>query len=319
MLRHSKCICVSALMVMAMAALSSCQSKTEFRLSGEVEGLHEADFYVYATDGSLPRIDTLHLEEGRFDWRMPLQGEATLFVVYPNHSEQVVFARGGKHVHMQGDASHLRAISVGGTHDNEELTRFRLANLDASPDSMQRAMEAYVEASPESTVGLYLQHQLLARRAQVSSLRLGGQLPDVLLPPDVFAPDADTIHLVAEGRPRLLVVWAAWKRDSRDHLIELRRRLRDMTAVPDSLRPVPLSVSLDIDASLYTYAAKHDSVDFDSRCYMLSWQTPLCRQIELVDIPFYVLTDNHATITALGTDWQHDIVPVLERIGTEAE
>lgn len=292
---------------------SSCRDKSVFTLKGDIDHLQQAYFYIYATDGSMQTVDTLQVVEGQFTWKLSLQQDAQLHIVYPNLSEQVIFASPGESVLMKGDAGQLRSISVKGTPDNDELTDFRLAHLTDTPDSLRRAMRAYAEQHPDSRVGLYLRRQLLLLQQQTSRFRKGQKLPALTLPPDGLTSSSDTLRLRPGKRPLLLVFWASWKRDSRDHLPDVRRCLQRTGNKPDSLRLQAVSVSLDYDLNLYAYSLRTDSIDYDRRCYRQIWETPLCRELDITDIPYFILTDHRFRILAEGTDWKEQIQPELDK------
>ncbi len=306
---------VSAVFCFSLFALSSlffsCRDKSVFTLKGDIDHLQQADFFVYATDGSMQTVDTLHVVEGQFSWQLPLQQEAQLHIVYPNMSEQVVFAAPGQTVRMKGDAGQLRAISVTGTPDNDALTDFRLAHLTDAPDSLQRAMSAYVKEHPDSRAGIWLRRQLLLQ--QTSRQRRGQTLPAITLPPDGLSEASDTLHLRPGQRPLLLIFWASWKRDSRDHLLAVRRAVNALHGNPDSLRVQPVSISLDCDPTLYAYSSRADSIDYDRRCYRQIWETPLCQELDITDLPYYILTDHRFRILAEGSDWKNDLQPALDK------
>jgi len=292
-----------------------CRDKKQFRLRGSFEHLRQSEFYLYSTDGSLDRIDTLHVEGGKFDWTVPLEREATFYVIYPNLSEQVVFAAPGDVVTMKGDAEQLRATRVEGSRDNEALTRFRLDHAEDNPEQLKTAMQAFIVDNPDSRVSSYLQRQItLQRNSQHSRLQRSQQLSNITLPPDGLG-KTDTFRITA-GRPHLFIFWANWKRDSQDAFYYIRRALQKSKDNADSLRLQPVSISLDTDPEKYAYTCRYDSITWTSRCYRLSWNTPIVTQLGIKDIPFYILTDHHLVIQALGSDWQHDLQPALDRLLT---
>lgn len=62
-------------------------------------------------------------------------------LVFPNFSEQPIFAKSGKSVEIKADASHLKEMEVSGTEDNELMTKFRKNILKDTPPeakSMQK-------------------------------------------------------------------------------------------------------------------------------------------------------------------------------------
>ena len=293
--------------------LYACQDSATFRLSGSFKNLRQADFFIYSPDGGLDRIDTLHVLNGEFDWTVPLEREATFYVIYPNLSEQVVFAEPGEAVKMKGDAGQLRATRVEGTPENEELTDFRVAHTDDTQEQLTDAMKAYIADNPDSRVSNYLQRQLtLQRTTRPSRLHVGQQLKDIVLPPDGLG-TADTLRIAA-GQPHLFIFWANWKRDSQDAFYYIRRALRRTADNADSLRLKAVSISLDTDPEKYAASCRYDSITYATRCYRLSWSTPIVKLWSIKDIPYFVLTDHHLVITALGDDWKKDMQPAIDRL-----
>ena len=51
-----------------------------------------------------------------------------------------------------------------------------------------------------------------------------------------------------------------------------------------------------------------------SRCYRLSWDTPVVKQLGISEIPFFVLTDTLQKVVALGRDWEKDIAPHIDKL-----
>lgn len=293
--------------------LYACQDSATFRLSGSFKNLRQADFFIYSPDGGLDRIDTLHVLNGEFDWTVPLEREATFYVIYPNLSEQVVFAEPGEAVKMKGDAGQLRATRVEGTRENEELTDFREAHADDTQEQLTDAMKAYIADNPDSRVSNYLQRQLtLQRTTRPSRLHVGQQLKDIVLPPDGLG-TADTLRIAA-GQPHLFIFWANWKRDSQDAFFHIRRKLRANEDADKAHRLRPVSISLDTDPEKYFFTCRYDSVTWTSRCYRLSWDTPVVKQLGISEIPFFVLTDTLQKVVALGRDWEKDIAPHIDKL-----
>ena len=310
---------LAALIVM----LASCQPADKFRLKGKFTNLQQADFYVYSTDGTLQNLDTIHVLDGQFDWERQMNDEATLIVVYPNFSEQVIFAKGGDVIKMKGDANQLRQTEITGSKDNEELTQFRLQHISSTPLQLTQAMQEYVKLNPDTRVEIYLQRQLTLNKSQLSRMRIGEQLPQISLPPDPEHADEDTIFISYSSRkepkalqhkPLIIVFWATWSGQS--HSFNTRtRELLTRTAHADSTSNVKaISISLDVDMRSYDTFLKRDTVDWIARCYRMAWHTPVVEQLGLKNIPFAVLVDSRRRVVALGSDWDKDIKPAIDRM-----
>ena len=95
--------------------------------------MNQGEFYVYSDDGTINGIDTIKVQGGRFAFEMPCEHPATLTIVFPNFSEQPIFAEPGKTATIDGDASHLKMMKIKGSKDNELMTGFRDKISNASP------------------------------------------------------------------------------------------------------------------------------------------------------------------------------------------
>ncbi len=318
---HSSRLSVSAslpvcyLFVFLSFFVASCSDSHSFRLSGSIDNLHQADFYIYSTDNQWSQLDTIHVADGSFDWSVELPDEVTFYIVYPNLNEQVVFARPGDHVRFRGDANQLRSVSLKGNPDNDALTSFRLDNLNVSADSLNRAMRVFIRNHPDSRVSSYLQRQLTLSRNNSSRLHKGDKLPTIVLPSDTLG--GDTLRLLttdSTARPVLLFFWATWKGDSRIASRDIREALRRYEHLPKARRLQPISISLDFDKNQYIYSCRVDSIDYDRRRYPQMWDAPICEQLAIQHIPFYILADSTRKIIALGANWKEDILPVLNKL-----
>ena len=114
--------------------------------------MEQAELYLYSPDGGLDHLDTLHVVGGKFSWQHPLGADATFFIVYPNMSEQVVFASPGDDIKLEGDGGQLKSIEVSGNDDNKLLTQFRLEHNGDKRDSLVAAMKRFVKHTPTAVL-----------------------------------------------------------------------------------------------------------------------------------------------------------------------
>ena len=137
--------------------LTSCGSKGDtFRLEGRMRNMNQGEFWVYSPDGGMVGIDTIKVRDSRFSYELELSDDATLMIVFPNYSEQPVFASPGATVSIKGDASHLKEMIIQGTTDNEDLTTLRLELNDLTPPDIPKAVSDFIEENPASRVSIYL-------------------------------------------------------------------------------------------------------------------------------------------------------------------
>lgn len=155
------------LLALTLILLCACGvDGSRFRMEGRILNMNQGELYVYSDDGTIRGVDTIRVQGGRFTYETECSRPATLMLVFPNFSEQPVFAQPGEEVDIQGDASHLRELRVEGTDDNELMTRFREQVASASPPEARRYATMLVEDHPESVVGVYLVRKYLVTTPQ---------------------------------------------------------------------------------------------------------------------------------------------------------
>lgn len=144
------------LLFLALITVSCSSGGSGFKLEGRFLNLNQGEFYVYSIDGAIGGLDTVMFDGGRFSRTFDCRRSGTLMIVFPNYSEQPVFAEPGKSVTVSADASHLKEMEVKGTKDNERMTRFRKESGDMSPPDVQALAEKYIREKPQSPVSIYL-------------------------------------------------------------------------------------------------------------------------------------------------------------------
>ena len=156
---HQSVVPLMAVVFTRMAALvcTSCGTDSRhFRIDGRLLHLNQGEFYVYSPDGTINGLDTIKVQAGRFSYEVACDRPMTLMIVFPNFTEQPVFAQPGKSVDLKGDASHLKEMTVKGTKDNELMNKFREMIRNAAPPEMKKCAQLFVQDHPESRVGAYL-------------------------------------------------------------------------------------------------------------------------------------------------------------------
>lgn len=137
--------------------LVSCSTDDKhFKIDGRLLHLNQGEFYVYSPDGDNGKIDTIKVEAGRFTYEIPCSRPMTLMIIFPNFTEQPVFAEPGKTVEIKGSASNLKEMEVKGTDDNKLMNSFREQIVSASPPEARKYARQFVLYHPESMVGAYL-------------------------------------------------------------------------------------------------------------------------------------------------------------------
>lgn len=137
--------------------LVSCGSRSGyFSFEGRLLNLNQGEFYVYSPDGVFNGVDTIKVDGGRFTFETPCKQEGTIMIVFPNFSEQPVFAEPGKTVTIKGDALHLKELEIEGTDVNEQMTAFSQRIAKVSPPEVLECAEQFVKDNPQSAVSVYI-------------------------------------------------------------------------------------------------------------------------------------------------------------------
>lgn len=148
---------ISFLLLSILLFLASCgEDSHHFKIEGRLLQMNQGEFYVYSDDASISGFDTIKVEGGRFSFEMPCDHPTTLTLVFPNFSEQPIFAEPGKTVSIDGDASHLKVLKVKGTKTNELMSGFREQIANASPPEIVKYATQFIEDHPESPIGVWL-------------------------------------------------------------------------------------------------------------------------------------------------------------------
>jgi hypothetical protein len=241
---------------------------------------------------------------------------------------------------MEGDASHLREVTVTGTKDNDRLTDFRLRVADKTPPEAEKEAAEFIKDNPASpgclyvlnryfllkaspdykkTVGLLdamakaspgnLQLQELKKRAQgLKSLKVGSVLPD-------FSAVTTTGSRITKadlwGDVNVISTWTSWSYDSQGIQRQLRKLRKEFGS-----RLQLVSICLDGNTNECKQTMKRDSITWSVVCDGKMWQTPIVSQLGINAIPDNIVTDKNGKIIARGlplTELQKEIEKKLKK------
>jgi len=153
---------------LALVLVSCGTDSNHFKIAGRFLNLNQGELYVYSIDGGSSNIDTIRVEGGRFSREVECQSPQTLMMVFPNYSEQPIFAEPGKSVDIKADASHLKEMQVKGTKANEAMTAFRQRIANASPPEARQIAAQFINDNPSSPVSNYLLRRFFVATADPS-------------------------------------------------------------------------------------------------------------------------------------------------------
>lgn len=300
-----------ASLLLSVGFLFSCGTDgRHFRIEGRFQNLNQGEFYVYSPDGGLDKLDTIRLNGGRFAYEMTCEEPRTLVMVYPNFSEQPIFALPGKKVSVKGDASHLKEVEVEGTKDNEWMTAFRKQIANASPPETAKYAEQFVKDHPESPASVYVVSKyfvqsprpdykkacelldmvkaqqpknLYAVRLQqtvagLTNVADGASLPTFSVRDMNGATVSSATYKDAEVA--VIVQWASWNYESMGMLREVKRVSRNVGG-----RLKVLSVSLDAGVPECRRPLENDSLLWPNVCDGQMFDGELSRKLGFSSVP----------------------------------
>ena len=315
---------LSLLLLLTLVLVSCGTDSYHFEIDGRLINLNQGEFYVYSPDGGIIGIDTIKVDGGRFAYEIPCDQPCVLMIVFPNFSQQPVFAAPGKQVEVRGDASHLKELEVKGTKDNELMTKFRQQVVSASPPEMKKYAEQFVKDHPDSPVSPYLVNQYFVQAPQPDYAKalelltmmttsqpknglLNRLLPDIKQMKDVtFSGKLKDFYTTdMKGRPvsaanlraaqvAVINVWASWSYES----MEIQRLLKGLLRKNHGSLQV-LSINVDATVKKCRDTQEMDSITWPTICDGLMFDGKLVRQLGLTSIPDNIVLKN-GNIVARG-------------------
>lgn len=290
--------------------LASCGTPSgHFKLEGRFMHMNQGELYVYSPDGVIKGFDTIKVETGRFAYEIPCTAPGTLVLVFPNYSEQPIFAQSGKTATVKADASHLKEMEVTGTSENKLMTQFREMIAQASPPEEVRLAKQFIGDHPDSRVAVYLLRKYFLRSATgqpADGVKLATQMlkaqPDngILLNmkkalqrralscvgaklPTFSATDTDGQRVTAASLQQadlaVVLTWATWSFSSQ----EMMRILR--SAIDQNNQIKALGICLEPRKTDCTRFLQNNNINFPNVCDGQMLESPLLQKLGLGSVP----------------------------------
>ena len=323
--------------LLALLLLTSCgPSGNQFRLAGRLRNINQGQFLVYSPDGAFAGIDTIKVQNGRFAYEKEVRKDITLMLVFPNFSEQAVFASPGEEVEIKGDATHLKEMTITGTDENDELTKLRIRLNKLTPPEITAAVAEYIQEEPSSMISIYLLdkyfvnaktpdyveaqrlatlmlkanpdngrlHKLKKQLDGLKNSRLQAMLP-VVSSTDINGKSISTSQV--KGKIGVISTWATWNFPSTD----IQRKLRKLQKqYPQELSLI--SICIDGDKRECKKRVDRDSLLWTIVCDEQMFQTPIVQQLGLFVVPSMVVTNKQGKIIARDIE-PNKVVEELEK------
>ena len=302
------------LLALACAACSS--DKNKVVIEGEIEGVNEAEMYVYCDDPEqFYGVDTIKMKNGKFTYERQIAGPMVLTLLYPNFSSTLIVAAPGEKIKMKGNAAKLGEAEISGSDDNQLLTDFRQDNAEKQGANAVIAAESFVRShpktlaayavskryfalaqSPDPTTALSLLdllHKSQPSNAAITSAaeRLtpvyrasrGQQLPSFTARTLAGGTVSDAS---IKGKPTLILFWATWCTDGLDATRQLRRITR---AYGNRINAI--AYSLDLNPKIARQRAKADSLTCPVVCDGKAFSSATAKALGVKYVPGNLLLD----------------------------
>ena len=313
---------IFSLVILALILVACGTPKGKFHLEGRFRNLNQGEFYVYSPDGYLDGFDTIQVSGGQFEYESDVTVPQTLILVFPNFSEQAVFAESGASVTIEGDASHMKEMTIKGTQVNKEYTQFRMDANRATPPEIIPLVQKFVTDHPQSPASVYLITHYLVQ-VQQPKYKLAYQLASLMMSSGCKIPRLELLkqqlaslqhtdkgaslpafqatdiqgrkvgNALLNGRVNVIYTSGTWSFDS--HLFQQQlHRLKQQYG--SSL--TALGFAIDGSADKVREQAQRDSVSWSLVCDGKLWQGAAVTQMGLATVPGNIVVDRGGKVIA---------------------
>lgn len=309
------------LLFLILSLLAACSvPEDRFYIKGEIDGIRQAEFYIYNEEGIKEGVDTIRIMDGRFEYECQLDSPVVMTLLYPNYSRTYLVAEPGTNLKMKGKASKLSAVDISGTKENELLTKFRQANAAKPEKEVQMAAMQFVHDHSTSMAALAVFKRYCGQREKHNSeivlpllddlkkaqpnnmvvrmaeeqfrsqlnTGIGCELPDF----SAVTLEGDTItNKDFEGKKMLVVFWAPWCVDSYG-LMEAVARMENKN--PNKMKVLVVSVDYNKDPS--KIRMKQSNVISPGVCEQRAFSSPLVKTLGCRYVPGNLLVNEKGII-----------------------
>lgn len=315
------------LLFLAVAlVMASCGArKGYFKIEGRFLNMNQGELYVYSPDGAINGIDTIKVNGGRFAIELPCKNKATLMIIFPNFSEQPIFAEPGKSVDIKADASHLKQMEVTGTDDNELMTDFRQGAATASPPEVSRLAENFIRDNAESPVAVYLIGRYFVKSGNASSLKKAKELLGIVskaqpkngtvarmetnvrmmlkagvgsILPAFSATDVNgkpVSKSMLTGKKAIIMTWASWSYDSQDMVRKVNDILKDAGG-----NATAIGICVDASSKSCRDQIKNEGFTFPNICDGMLFDSNIMATLGMHSVPDNIIVNAAGKVVARG-------------------
>ncbi len=287
-------------------------------IKGEFENINQAEFYIFCDGASFSGIDTIKIEDGKFEYEFEMKEKDILHLLYPNFSETHIIGEPGANIIIKGSASNLGLVEVGGTEENNLLTAFRQANAKRSPQEKAMAVAEFIRSHPNTLAAIAVWKRSFARiehpgieALQLLSILLEAQPHNATLRQlneqthalvstieGTYLPEFKAATIKGDsisnadfaGKPLVIAFWANWQSESGTFARELVKYKKEH---PNKINL--LHVSLDATTTAAKRTLSNDSTE-TLVCDSLMFDSPLVQRFGIRFVPSAIIVDKDGKI-----------------------
>ncbi|MBQ7471821.1 MAG: DUF4369 domain-containing protein [Prevotella sp.] len=303
--------------------LTACGTDSgHFRIDGRFRHLNQGEFYVYSPDGIIEGFDTIKIQDGKFTYETSCPRKGTLVLLFPNFSEQPVFAEPGKTVKVKADASHLKELVAEGTKENKLMNGLREQMASASPPDIKKIAEQFVRDNPSSLASIYVTYRYFIQDAN-PDYRMASQLAALMNKEQEKTPFLAKITAAANAMKQtagggnlptfktkdingntvtsadfgkstvgVITLWATWN----EHSCTVNRNLIPLYKKANGKLKV-VSVCVDAETANCRRYMERDSLKWPVVCDGQMFDSPLVRQLGLGNVPDNIVIHNGRVVS----------------------
>lgn len=317
----------SILPLVALLLAGCGPSGNSFKLEGSFRDMRGGLLYIYSLGDTDSRFDTLTIREGDFVYAGAVNKVTPYILVFPNAVEQVIFVGPGDKITYEAAANDLKNYVVDGNEENELMNKFRKETSKLKDEETRAKARIYIKENIASPVAVYLFNRYFLQDTAVdkkevrevldmfkdsnqrnffllgveSSLRLTekGLVGDTLPHLELITKEKDTIRTASIEEPRtMFVFWSTWMNQQYEFVGNLRKQIKAYKD-NDSIRII--SVSLDSEIYKWENSVRYDTVGVENCCDGMVWDSPIVKELGIIDIPAFLIFDEEHKIISRGT------------------
>ena len=306
---------VLCLLLAAGLTLSCNVSGNRCVLQGEIDGLAEADLYIYDEAGNISGVDTIRVKDGQFAYECQIAEPTIVHLLYPNFSETILVMAPGDKLSFSVKAARLATAKVKGSEENELLSQFRHSILEKTDAEARKLAAQFVRENLQTLAAqaVFTRYFLQAEKrnvAQALSLldllkaaqphnkglhNLNQQVHQQLLTaagqplPDFKAVTlrGDTISRASlMGKPTVIAFLASWASATAQQIRQLSRMAAETKG-----RTHFIIVSLDEDREQFKDRFNVDTLSCQTVCPGGAFRSAIAQRLGVRYVPGNILVN----------------------------